>query len=57
MWALDLHAQLGDEALAFVGEQLRERVGGDALNEGGDSDGADDPGQQLQSGCRTSRCR
>ena len=33
---LDLHAQLGDQALACLGEQLRERVGGDALNDGGE---------------------
>ncbi len=32
---LDLGAQLGDETLAGGGEQLRERVGGDALEEGG----------------------
>ena len=35
---LDLHAELGDEALAFFGEELGERVGGDALDEGGGGD-------------------
>ena len=31
---LDLHAQLSDEALALFGEQLREGVGGNALDRG-----------------------
>ena len=33
---LDLHAQLCDEALTFFGKKLGERVGGDALNDGGE---------------------
>jgi len=40
---LDLHAEFGDEALAGLGEQLREGVGGDALDERGSEDGTDDP--------------
>ena len=33
---LDLHAEFGDEALAFLGEKLGEGEGGDALNDGGE---------------------
>jgi len=43
---LDLHAELGDEALAGFGEQLGEGVGSNALDERGGEDGADDPGKQ-----------
>ncbi len=46
--SLDLHAQLGDEALTFFGKKLGERVGGDALNDGGEKNRADDPGEQCE---------
>ncbi len=47
---LDLHAQLGDEALAFFGEKLGEREGGDALDDGGENHDADDDGQLVDAG-------
>ena len=37
---LDLAAQFGDQPLGFFGEQLGEREGGDALQQGGAEDGA-----------------
>ena len=43
---LDLHAEFGDKALAGLGEQLREGIGRDALDQRGREDGADDPGEQ-----------
>ena len=45
---LDFHAEFGDEALAFFGEKLGEGEGGDALDDGGRDDDADDPGQQVE---------
>ncbi len=45
---LDLHAQLGDEALAGFGEKLRERERSDSLNDRGKDDDADDDGQQAK---------
>ena len=45
---LDLHAQFGDEALAFFREQLSECVGGDALNDRGENDRSNDHRQQVQ---------
>ncbi len=45
---LDLHAEFGDEALALFREELGEGEGGDALNDGGDGDRADDPGQNVE---------
>ena len=44
---LDLLAQLGDEALAGLGEKLGEGEGGDALNDGRGDDDADDGGSRL----------
>ncbi len=44
---LNLGAELRDETLAGSGEQLGERVGGDALNKGGSGDGADNVWQQM----------
>ncbi len=45
---LDLHAELGDEALAFLREELGEREGGYALKDGRADDYADDDRQQIQ---------
>ena len=45
---LDLHAQFGDEALARLGEQLRQGVGGDALHDGGGGDRSNDPWELVE---------
>jgi hypothetical protein len=44
---LYLLAEVGDEALAGFGEQLREGVGGDALEQGGGERRTDDLGQKT----------
>ncbi len=43
---LHLHAQIGDEPLARFGEQLRERIRGNPLQQGCPQDAADDLRQQ-----------
>ena len=40
---LHLAAQLGDQPLALFGKELGEGERGDALNDGGEENGADDP--------------
>ena len=52
MCALHLRAQLGDQPLAGFGEQLGEGVGGDALDEGGAGDDANDHRQHASVSCR-----
>ena len=44
---LHLAPQLGDQSLALLGKQLREGERGDALNDGGGENRADDPFQQV----------
>ena len=57
MCCLHLHAQLGDQPLPGLRQQLRQRVRGDALHQRRADHDAHNPGQQHASRCRTSPCR